>query len=236
MSETTCKQQTTIQSTEVRSTVFGDGMVVTAADLETAMEYPVEVMQTLVRAFFGCGIVCGLEVAKDTNDAKEPILRIKPGVALDCDGFPLRLCKAIDVDVKRDPCEKEPPTKFCVAIRRHREPEALRNDADACGSDSASRCTPRRMREGVEVRVFPAEPPKGKRGYVPPSDVCYVEDPKKTGPTGQECMKACGDCAHRGSSWVLLACFELAKDQIKGDLELGHRKYIKPVSCHPDSQ
>ena len=123
------------QRTNLVSTVFDNGMVVTAEDLDTAMRYPLAVFQTLVRAYFGCGIVCGLDVAKHPNDKgkgedeqnkessgdeeKTMCVKVEPGVALDCHGYPLRLCDPVVFNLKRDPCACEPlPNCVCVAISR----------------------------------------------------------------------------------------------------------------------
>ena len=56
-------------STEAVS--FTDGMLVTAEDLNSAMHYPLAVVQILLRSYFGCGIVCGLEVS-DPNRGRRP--------------------------------------------------------------------------------------------------------------------------------------------------------------------
>src|SRR5918997_4516126 len=87
---------------------FSDGMLVTAEDLSTAMRYPLSVVQVLLKAYFGCGIVCGLDLKNpaegeaaqtprvDPATGKKPpqrppnfILTVEKGVALGCDGYPI---------------------------------------------------------------------------------------------------------------------------------------------------
>ena len=87
------------------SPIFADGRVVSAEDLHLAMTYPLDVFRVMMRAFFGCGIVCGLELVRDPRLDKLPkehrrtdTVRVLPGVALDCHGHPIQLCGAVDVD------------------------------------------------------------------------------------------------------------------------------------------
>ncbi|WLA69205.1 hypothetical protein [Bradyrhizobium diazoefficiens] len=171
----------------MQSVKFRDGMVITADDLDTAMRYPLGVIQTLVRAYFGCGIVCGLEVrdpgAQDYQEVPDcPRLPapnftvcIEPGVALGCDGYPIELCAPIKLDLTPDPCCDPRPEKVCIAIRRRTSDDAPRQDCGGqgncgCGQNKSCGCgqtghTPScqctRIRDHVEVRVFNAPGPKG---------------------------------------------------------------------------
>jgi hypothetical protein len=56
-----CELPRYVQPSPNQAVKFKDGMIVKAEDLEAAARYPLAVFQTLVRAYFGCGIVCGLE-------------------------------------------------------------------------------------------------------------------------------------------------------------------------------
>src|SRR5262249_54950808 len=110
-----CDLPKATRSTSLQAVNFKDGMIVTADDLATAMRYPLAVFQTLVRAYFGCGIVCGLDV-KQVTPAAPPnpncppptnsnyMVCIDRGVALGCDGYPIELCAPINLDLTPDPC------------------------------------------------------------------------------------------------------------------------------------
>src|SRR4051812_5314156 len=100
---------------------FTDGMLVTAEDLGAAMHYPLGVLQVLARSYFGCGIVCGLDLeltkpppaaqqggygASESEGSAPPatpnfVLLVKSGVALDCAGLPIELCDTVKLDLSR---------------------------------------------------------------------------------------------------------------------------------------
>src|SRR6059058_2405646 len=64
---------------------FSDGMLVTAEDLSAAMRYPLSVIQVLLKAYFGCGIVCGLGLTKPVEQPPAD----SPGAATDAAGKPV---------------------------------------------------------------------------------------------------------------------------------------------------
>ena len=125
----------TTQASSVEKVRFTDGMIVTAEDLQDAMNYPLDVFRTLVRAFFGCGIVCGLEVKLPKSEAEDcadfyPVCVTK-GVAIDCHGYPVELCRAVTLDLPKHICKS--PYEACIAIRRMASEERPR-PADVCSS------------------------------------------------------------------------------------------------------
>lgn len=194
-----CELPHKTQLMSLQSVKFKDGMVITADDLDTAVRYPVDVFRSLVRAYFGCGIVCGLEIhdpgARDYKEVKDcPRLPapnftvcIEPGVALGCDGYPIELCAPIKLDLTRNECC--PPltedAKVTIAIRRCTSDDAPRQDcgcqAGNCGcgqkqgqNGHASSCQCTRVRDHVEVKVFDKPPPG-----LCPQLVTEKTDPKK---------------------------------------------------------
>ena len=213
--------------TDIVAPVFTDGMVVTANDLTSSMHYPVELLQTLVRAFFGCGVVCGLSVEpyhdRGGGDGKWCLI-IHPGTALDCRGYPLKLCECQKLDLKPDPCFcGELPERLCIALKRCTVKEGPRDDANSCDADSKAGQAYGRLREYVGIKVFD------------PND-CDLPELCVKGPAAEEaqtscdCLKACPD-ACCGESWVVLACVTLDEcDGITGIEDC--RKYVKPVYCH----
>src|SRR5687768_13368847 len=122
---------------------FSDGMLVTAEDLTAAMRYPLAVVQVLIKAWFGCGIVCGLDLTNPAagktgetasgdrattgaTPGKVPpecdpnfILTVEKGVALGCDGYPIEICGPLKLDLTPDPCRLDRRSKtMFVATRR----------------------------------------------------------------------------------------------------------------------
>jgi hypothetical protein len=236
--------------------LFKDGMIVTADDLQAAMQYPLGVFQTLIRAFFGCGIVCGLKVewlpgstTCDYDDKKKNVwcVKIHPGVALDCEGFPLELCQPIQIDLTPDPCRcDDPPSCVCIAIRRYIEEEPQpKSQGKGCESEQGHDCS--RKREQVMIKVFEIDKAKGLKL---PENICMrtLDAAKPIDETGEyekpnrekddsktlnafcDCLKACPDHHCCGEGWVLLACIKLGACGIEC-IDHRRRKYIKPIDC-----
>lgn len=155
---------------------FKNGMIVTAEDLEAAMHYPVALMQSVNRAVYGCGVICGFEIRPDPGlcgktgteticingtDRQMELHRsfrveVGRGTAMDCSGLPIELCKPLIVDLSPSSCGCDPKAGGCVCImiRRIAAPEAPRGDC--CGTPSGPlECS--RLRDHVEIRGFPAD-------------------------------------------------------------------------------
>ncbi len=234
------------KKTNMVSTVFTDGMVVTADDLHTAMRYPIELIQTLIRAYFGCGIVCGFEVNKYPEEAEKTFcVKIEPGVALDCHGYPLQLCESVKIDLTPDPCAcEDPPECLCIAIRRDMVPEAPRQDSSDCDVNGKASCQYARERELVRIKVFKPEDLPKTLCARPGKWDCRTceEDEQGNGNTGTldtwenkqkvlgQCLKTCSDCNCCGEAWVLLTCVKLNECSVEKVVD-SRRKYIKPIAC-----
>jgi hypothetical protein len=235
-----------IQSTRTEQVVFKDGMIVTAEHLQAAMQYPVSLFQTLVRSFFGCGIVCGLKVEAvdgcttcEADDTRKNVweVQILSGVALDCQGYPLELCKPIKINLKPDPCSCDgPPAEVCIAIRRYVS-EDLQTKSSCNGSESEQVHDPRKP-EQIMIKVFEINQLKGLQL---PENTCLRElpavNPQNNKRTSEQehailcdCLKTCPEHQCCGEGWVLLACIELDKCGITV-IDNSQRKYIKPIDC-----
>jgi hypothetical protein len=239
---------------------FSDGMLVTAEDLSAAMRYPLSVIQVLLKAYFGCGIVCGLGLSKPaepqpadspggtTDAAGRPVpqpqptsppnyvLTVEKGVALGCDGYPIELCGPLQLDLTPDPCRLDRGTKrMFVAARRVTAAEAAARPCGcaATGGESGQQCS--RMRDHVLVQAFDEE-------HLPP-EICRMPDPPAKDATGKpredppqgikaicECMKQCGACACCGEPWVLLGSVPVGVQGL-GAIDLADRRYVKPIAC-----
>jgi hypothetical protein len=240
------------QASSVEKVRFTDGMIVTAEDLHDAMNYPLDVFRTLVRAFFGCGIVCGLEVRKCTEVADkcegqglkgdpEHAVCITPGVAIDCHGYPIELCHAVTLEFPPDDCGN--PYKACIAIRRMATEECPR-PTDLCASgtqDASYECT--RLREQVQVKAFIAskdELPPSLCRFAERSELKAEEDPcaekEETVALGNKestectCLKACENRLCCEEAWVLLACVKVGPAGIEF-MQESWRKHVKPIDC-----
>lgn len=182
MKTTTIQSKSKAASTE--QVGFSDGMLVTADDLTAATRYPLDVFRVLTRAYFGCGVVCGLKLGPDPRGAAFAdnkrasdtvgsfVVEVGGGVAIDCHGFPLELCGPLRIDLTPDPCAcDDPPKALCLAISRATAKAARARDcgcrsgcncAGDCGGDcgcagpgESGQCS--RVRDGVEIRAFASD-------------------------------------------------------------------------------
>ena len=248
---TTTKLAHAVRPMALERVHFFDGMILTADDLEAERRYHLTRSQIINRAVFGCGIACGLEVEKHpAKDQASCFVCIRPGVAFDCCGDPLELCRAVKLDLDPDPC-KEPPERVCILIRRRDgKPQA----GEACGCGKPAGDGPRRLREEVEIRVADSKtigwddvcrtPPK----KTPSQDAGDCGDPEpepQPEPDPCACLKECESCADCCDGWILLACVDLLtadgaeccpspdRDRCRIDaIDDSGRKYIKPIRCH----
>jgi len=140
--------------------------------------HPLALMQVLVRAYFGCGVVCGMALEATANaEDRDPCatsdlayaVTVRPGVALDCAGFPLELCGPICLDLTPDPCVPPGPLigdeqrLLHIAIRRAPEVRSA-SDTGRCGCGGGCACSGEgagtagtqcsRIRDAVEVAAF----------------------------------------------------------------------------------
>ena len=213
----------TTKPTSIEAVKFHDGMIVTADDLDAAMRYPTSLLLTVFRAFFGCGVVCGLELRpKQTGGGW--VLCVDRGVAVDGRGYPIELCAPVELDLSPEPCGCEPPAnqEVCIAVRRTTSDEAA-HDACTCDLDEP-RFDCRRVRDHVMVKAF-TEPELDALG----DRVCRRTAGDKTPVcTALTACPACG-C---GESWILLGCVTLdRKKGITKPPDTSGRRWVKPVEA-----
>lgn len=143
------------QPTGLEQVRFHDGMVVKAEDLEAAGQYPVSLLQSVLRSYLGCGVVCGLELSqKVPREGKQPwIVTVGRGLAVDCAGFPIELSCPIELDFTPDPCLCEPPSgPVYIGLRRMTSDEAT-SDPCGCSHEPADKeCD--RLRDRALIGVF----------------------------------------------------------------------------------
>jgi len=249
---TTIKLAHAVRPMALERVHFFDGMILTADDLEAERRYHLTRSRIINRAVFGCGIACGLEVEKHpAKDPKTGFVCVRPGVAFDCEGDPVELCRPVKLDLDPDPC-KTPPARVCILIRRR---DGQPQSADPCGCGKPAQDGPRRLREEVELRVVdPNTTGWGGVCWTPPKPTpspdagdCY--DPETEPPAAFDpcaCLKECEPCEGCCEGWILLACVKLkapddadncpgpqrGRYRIDGEIDDSGRKYIKPIRCH----
>ena len=239
-----------IRPTSLQTTKFKDGMVITADDLDTAMRYPLAVFQSLIRAYFGCGVVCGLKLElkqasdpKDGNKKKPVAICVSRGTALGCDGFPIELCAPVTLPLKSDPCCDHPLKCVCIAIRRITSDEAPRDDCGCSKDTDAQRYQCTRVKDHVEIRAFACDDLEGICARPKPSSANREGEGSAAQEYGVvegeatyepfvpdcECLTTCEECDCCGPSWVLLGCVDLEAEVPAVDYR--RRKFVKPIEC-----
>jgi hypothetical protein len=160
-------------------TKFFNGMLLTDEHLRAEQTYHRESLKRLNRSLWGAGIVCGLEVRKLNKKETGLCIKVEPGMALDCAGNVIDVCKSLTIDLSQvckeaypDGCAPEdvkPITKFLVI--RYAEiaadPQPVLTPDDECGPPGGgTKCEGSKYREGfcLEFRdECPNCPPCGEK-------------------------------------------------------------------------
>ena len=129
---------------------FAPGMLLQHEDLEQLTTYTRELSRLLFRSFFGCGVVCGLEVTPVQVCGKRGI-NVAAGLALDCSGDPVHLPNDRSLEIENE-CDKEPTRPLYVLLCRTEKCCSPRTSMCASDEDEApSVCT--RERDGFEICI-----------------------------------------------------------------------------------
>ena len=175
-------------------TRFYNGMLLTDQHLRDEQQYHREKLKSVNRHLFGAGIVCGLKVKSPFPDPGLCI-KIDPGVALDCCGNLIEVCKCINLDLSK--LCKEKYGQSCIAtedptprvIRKNlvlsyaeieSDPEPVLTPAADCRSaGEESNCQKSKVKEGYCIEFWDEDKcpcMETKRGGVKPGG-----DPKSGG-------------------------------------------------------
>jgi hypothetical protein len=148
-------------------TRFYNGMLLTDQHLRDEQQYHREKLKSVNRHLFGAGIVCGLKV---TAPKVGLCVKIDPGVALDCCGNLIEVCKCISLDLSK--LCKEKYGQSCIAtedstprvIRKNlvlsyketeSDPEPVLTAAADCRSaGDESKCQQSKVKEGYCIELW----------------------------------------------------------------------------------
>ena len=179
---------------------FYNGMLLTDQHLREEQLYHREALKRNNRLLFGSGIVCGLKVITKEQGL---CIKVESGVALDCCGNLIEVCKCITLDLSKvckekfgSGCvEKDPknPDAFKITkylVLRYAEyeadPEPVLTPANECksGGDKPA-CEASRVREGFCIELWDRCPcPEEDVGEKPLFDRLKESAERQT-PTGQ---------------------------------------------------
>jgi hypothetical protein len=171
--KTDCKTKGLCQYDSLTRTRFFHGMLLTDEHLRAEQTYHREALKRLNRHLWGSGIVCGLEV-KATSGL---CIQVHPGLALDCHGNVIDVCKCTTIDLS-DLCKKKYPdgcapagsapiTTYLVLryVEVPADPEpVLTPDDDCTPTSEGTKCEASKYREGFCLEF---------RDECPDPDACY---------------------------------------------------------------
>ena len=150
-------------------TRFYNGMLLTAEHLRAEQDYHREALRRFTRHLFGSGIVCGLTVPEQKTGL---CIKVNPGVALDCCGNLIEVCKCITLDLSKvckerfgSDCtapDQKDPNKYKLEkylVLRYTEipvdPEPVLTPADDCKpADEKPNCQASKVREGYCLELW----------------------------------------------------------------------------------
>jgi hypothetical protein len=118
------------------------GQLITAEDMAEEQHYFRERVRRHNRLIHGCGVVAGLEIS-----IKHKLVKVSPGMALDCTGNEVTLCKAFEAHEPKD------GEVLFITISYHEEETDPVPATDAPGSLQASR-----FEESCEVKFEDEDP------------------------------------------------------------------------------
>lgn len=144
-------------------TRFFHGMLLTDDHLRAEQTYHREALKRVNRHLWGSGIVCGLEVEHTSGLC----IKVHPGLALDCHGNVIEVCKCITIDLSEE-CKKaypgacaptyaKPICKYLVLryVEIPADPEPVLTASDDCtppGEDT--KCEASKYREGFCIEFW----------------------------------------------------------------------------------
>jgi len=142
---------------------YSAGLLLEDEDLTTAVEYTRDITRLLFRSFFGCGVVCGLDVTASLTCLGTKVeVQVARGVALDCMGNPIYLPKADKVSFDAD-CK---PLPKCLWVTVCYFEKCCRPKDVSCSPDDDMQKVPTRQQQGYEIRLYPKRP----------KCICWCED------------------------------------------------------------
>lgn len=238
---------------------FGPGMLLQHEDLQLLNTYTRDLSRLLFRSFFGCGVVCGLQVSA-AGECGGLKVTVSPGLALDCAGTPVHVPDLVTFPINKKCEELDADDVLWVVLCSATKHCAPRNSMCASDDDNAtSVCT--RERDMFELHVLLNRPPcacgcKGRddtngsgaydtptvaavdaKGQLTGATDCWCVDPNtadcyKAHYTG-ECGCTCGDGKDCDCDCILLARLSL-KDSPDGREKVWQtdhsvRRFIRPV-------
>jgi hypothetical protein len=217
-------------------------MLLQHEDLEQLNTYTRDLSRLLFQSFFGCGVVCGLQVS-GVEDCGQLNVTVQKGLALACSGDPVYVPEPKTAKTDKEKFDPTKDTQVWVALCLTKKCCAPRTTTCCSDDDEAtSDCT--REKDGFEIRIYKARPdcvcgcppPKdtkqpGPAPYAEKENFCQCvdpEDPCYKDHYAGTCGCTCGECSTCDCKCILLASLKVgAPGKWKADHSV--RRFIRPV-------
>jgi hypothetical protein len=136
---------------------YAPGQLLRDDDLQQAVDYTRELSRLLFKSFFECGVICGLKVNEPTFECGKFCVTVDAGVALACDGDPVRVPSPTTITADFDCLKVDPPDELWVLLKGYEKCCAPRSAMCANDDDAQNVCT--REVDGFEIRLVTDLPP-----------------------------------------------------------------------------
>ena len=232
----------TYDTSTLVSAKFGPGMLLRHEDLEQLSVYTRDLSRLMFKSFFGCGVVCGLEVTASVNCGAVEVT-VDAGVALGCSGDPVFVPsnKTFALDEKGDFAKGISLWVVLCGTVKSCAPRTATCSSDEDEAPSVST----RERAGYEIRVYRdrpecvcgcSDPVKTDTPVTVTEDEgvdCRCVDPKLKcyeGHYSGKCGCNCDECTDCDCKCILLARLERGSDIAKPWIaDYRVRRFIRPV-------
>jgi hypothetical protein len=128
---------------------FAPGLLLLDEDLTATVDHTRNLSRLLFRSLFGCGVICGFKVTA-TVECGDLSVTVAPGVALDCYGDPIEMCKP---QVLGKHCVEKLEKPLWVVIRRSGEHACAPRDVVCPSEDGSNPLEPTRTRDCFELML-----------------------------------------------------------------------------------
>jgi hypothetical protein len=130
---------------------FFFGRLLTAEDFQAEQKYFLEKHRLHNRLLVGFGVVTGLEVSTDNSAKDKNVIRVKPGMAIDCLGREIILSEHLEIRVPANADLKY----FCIRYAEKETDPIPFGDADGLRNS--------KIEESCEITFQDANPTRGHR-------------------------------------------------------------------------
>jgi hypothetical protein len=127
------------------------GKLLTAEDFQAEQQYFLEKHRLHNRLLVGFGVVTGLEVSTDHSSKDKTVIRIDPGLAIDCQGREIMVCELLEISV---PVNED--TKYVCIRYAEKETDPI----PICDEDGLRNS---RIEESSEITFQGTNPTRGHR-------------------------------------------------------------------------